>query len=110
MKLLSAIGLGTVLPSLLSTTALAAIEPHIDIYPQETIQLSQGQSYSDLIDTGLEQLKSRSYEAALTSFETAIAMEPNQFQGWLGKGEALYGLRRYAEAGTAYRQVTGTQP
>ncbi|KAG7216562.1 hypothetical protein INR49_021648, partial [Caranx melampygus] len=49
--------------------------------------------------------KMQEYEKALTDAELCLNMCPGWVKGCLGKARALAGLKRYAEAAQAFREV-----
>ena len=51
-----------------------------------------------LCSQGKEQYDAYNFEEALVLFEQAIAIEPNYYQAWDNKGNALRNLERYYEA------------
>ena len=65
MKLLSALGLGAVVPLLLSTATMAAVRP-VTVRP---IQEQLTRSYAMLMTQGIERLDLQDYRAALEIFE-----------------------------------------
>jgi tetratricopeptide (TPR) repeat protein len=52
---------------------------------------------------GWESLRSEAFEAALKSFQQAIDIDPTFTLAYYGLGKADMGLRRYADAATAFR-------
>lgn len=80
---------------------------------QNTVQtqsIAQADSYETLINQGQEQLDNTDYDTALATFEKAIESEPNVARAWVGKGEALYGLRQFDDAAIAFTQATKLAP
>jgi Flp pilus assembly protein TadD len=47
---------------------------------------------------------------AIAVFDQAIALDSRQPDAWLGRGQALESLGRYAEAWRAYEQVLTLNP
>src|SRR5260221_233577 len=52
----------------------------------------------------------KQYEEALTAYEQAVRLDPNDADAYNGKGISLYNLRRYEEALTAYDQAIHLDP
>ncbi|MEL7329262.1 MAG: tetratricopeptide repeat protein [Cyanobacteria bacterium J06559_1] len=72
--------------------------------------IAQADTYDTLINQGQQQLDSTDYDAALATFNQAIESAPNVPRAWVGKGEALYGLRQFDDAAIAFTQATKLAP
>jgi tetratricopeptide (TPR) repeat protein len=55
--------------------------------------------------TCTDNVRSSQFDAALQACNAALAVIPNSATALLGKGNALYGLKRYSEALAAFNQV-----
>lgn len=56
------------------------------------------QDAKTFFNQGFQQLQAGNYEAALTSFKNALALDPNNPKTWEQRGIALQNLGRYVEA------------
>lgn len=61
-----------------------------------------------LLGRAFEALESGQFERALGDFDFVLARNPDLVQAWGGKGEALVGLNRFAEAAEAYAKAVAT--
>lgn len=59
---------------------------------------------------GFANLLSGQATASLSAFDAALRLTPNSPDAWLGRGQALESLGRYAEALSAYEQVLAMNP
>ncbi len=64
-------------------------------------------TYANYIDEGNTALSGGAYREAIKAYESAIAIKPKSFDGWLGKAQALEGLKRYQSAIDAYDTALG---
>ena len=64
----------------------------------------------DLIEHGNSLLKSENYEDALSYFEQALILEPNNADIWNKKGVALRSLGRYDEALECFNKSLSLDP
>lgn len=54
--------------------------------------------------------ESEQFEAAVTAFDQAIAIDVNYCKAWNNRGNALCGMKRYAEALASYDRAIALQP
>lgn len=66
-------------------------------------------TYANYIAEGNAALAGSAYREAIKAYENAIALKPKSFDGWLGKAQALEGLKRYQSAIDAYDTALGYQ-
>ena len=64
----------------------------------------------NLIKKGDELIKSESYDDALSYFEQALILEPNNPELWNKKGVALRSLGRYDEALECFNKSLSIEP
>ncbi len=64
----------------------------------------------DLVKKGNELLKSENYDDALSYFEQAVILEPNNPELWNKKGVALRSLGRYDEALECFNKSLSIEP
>ncbi|MEO9278131.1 MAG: tetratricopeptide repeat protein [Nitrososphaera sp.] len=64
----------------------------------------------DLIKKGNELIKTENYDDALSYFEQALILEPNNAELWNRKGVALRSLGRYDEALECFNKSLSIEP
>jgi Flp pilus assembly protein TadD len=63
-----------------------------------------------LIENGTQNLRDGDFESALSFFEQALLLEPNNPDLWNQKGVALRSLGRYDEASECYNRSLQLDP
>ena len=65
---------------------------------------------TDLILNGIELFSQGRYEEAIQFYDQALAINPNDKDGWNGKGDSLHNLGKYEEAITCYDFAFSVSP
>ncbi len=73
--------------------------------PQDAAQQAQNWFFQ-----GLQQAKNGNLTAALSSYERAIALQPQAYEYWFNTGLALFHLGNYDSALTAYQRAIAIKP
>ena len=76
----------------------------------QTTTLGAHQQKSSPKDAGNLYLKAKRYQEALTVFEQALQLDPDDTVAYNGKGLAFFELKRYQEALTAFKQAIELDP
>lgn len=63
-----------------------------------------------LFNQGNEHFQAGRYQAAIASWDAALAQKPDLYQAWMNRGLALTSLRRYPEALACYEQALAINP
>ncbi|MHB8876905.1 MAG: tetratricopeptide repeat protein, partial [Myxococcaceae bacterium] len=61
-------------------------------------------------EQGVRQINIRDYNAALSSLSSAVQLEPTLTVGYVARGSAFIGLRRFPEAAADYQYATRLDP
>ncbi len=64
----------------------------------------------DLLRSGGDSLRGRSFQTALNAFEEAVRLDPNSRTAWNGLGRAYAGLRQFEKAEQAYQRQIQINP
>lgn len=67
-------------------------------------------SAEDFLEAGNSSCNESNFEEAIAFYERATAINPDYYQAWYNRGDALSELGRYAEAVTSYERVTKINP
>ena len=72
--------------------------------------VSRDEARAEFNQEGVEQLQLGQYEEAIASFDSAIEIEPDDYDAWLNRGFALENLGHYNAATGSYARAIEIQP